>query len=165
MNSNPTLNAKAPLQLSGKLNRLRSAAALASAAIFLLSGVFNPVSADDQGHLISGTVRLAENVDEALRKENTSAGIRLIIKLYYPDEGILKDETYRIYNDPVFPLQFDVGPGLDMSRRTKWPAYIIEAYTDLDGNVATLAANELRAISTKLIPTGTKDIEFILQVE
>lgn len=108
--------------------------------------------------LIEGTVDVAPELASTI-----APGDRLVIKLYHPEDGIEKDLSYRIVDEFVLPAQFQVGPALDMSRRTKWQAYVVEVFTDKDRDVNTLTADELHGGSEALVPLGTTNLDLTLR--
>lgn len=107
--------------------------------------------------LIEGSIHLPAEFSTAV-----TTGNRLVIKLFHPENGVQKDQTFRIYKSPKFPFVFKVGPGLDMSRRTKWRTYQLEVSTDKDGDVLTLTKDELFTQSKGLIRLGTTGLNLVL---
>jgi len=114
--------------------------------------------AAENDHQIHGTVALDAGVVQ-MRPENE----RLIIKFYYPEDGVEKDQTFRIFTSAQFPFDFSNGPDLDMSRRTKWPAYVVEVFTDLDGDVLSVSDNELFATTETPVEIGRQGVRLILR--
>lgn len=112
-------------------------------------------AADDAaelGHQISGTIIIEANEYSPQPDE------RLIIKFFYPDQGIEKDQTFRIFSDFTFPFTFNNGPDLDMSRRTKWSTYVVEAYTDIDGDVLSVTDREYFASTNEPVAIGSEGL-------
>jgi hypothetical protein len=87
---------------------------------------------------------------------------RLILKLYFPRDGIEMDATYRIVERFSLPFAFDVAPSIDMSRRTKYDAYVLELFTDKDDDVLAVAPGELIARTPGPVPLGTTDLSLEL---
>ncbi len=106
---------------------------------------------------ISGQVTVNEALADQLASDD-----RLVLRIYYPHEGVDKDETFRIADSFSLPLEFQIGPALDMSRRTKWRAYMVEVYTDKDADVMSRVAGELSAHSQGLVPLGTTGLKLEL---
>ncbi|MFK7965323.1 MAG: hypothetical protein AB8C46_15275 [Burkholderiaceae bacterium] len=115
-------------------------------------------SASDSSRTISGVVTLDQSIQNRL-----ADGDRLVFKLFHPENGIEKDLTYRMYRSPKFPFHFEVGPNIDMSKRTKWRSYAIEVSIDRDNNPGKVSAGEPSALSDGVIPLGASGIEFELK--
>jgi hypothetical protein len=100
------------------------------------------------------TIRGTLTVAPALA-HNIGPDDRLVIKLYYPKEGIEMDAAYRILPRFQLPLQFQVAPSVDMSGSTKFDAYVVEMFTDKDGDVLGTAPGELVGRTPAPVPLGT----------
>lgn len=90
--------------------------------------------------------------------QHISQGDRLIIKLYYPGDGIERDPKFQILPDFTLPLPFRIAPTIDMSGRTKWTSYIVEVFTDKDHDVLSIVPGELIARTPELVPLGTAGV-------
>jgi hypothetical protein len=132
----------------------RWAAGLVAATLALAP----PVWALDPSQTIRGTVELAP--DLAARP---GAGDRLIIKLYHPGAGVDLDAKYRIIEEFTLPLDFVAAPSIDMSGRTKFQAYVVEVFTDTDGDAARAAPGELVARTPAPVPLGTTGLRLELE--
>jgi len=145
-----------------RISGLTGVAMVAGLNTFSMPGIetsgANTLYAADNVHQIHGTVALDAGVGQ-MRPENE----RLIIKFYYPENGIEKDQTFRIFTNARFPFEFSNGPDLDMSRRTKWPAYVVEVFTDLDGDVLKVSDNELFATTETPVEIGQRGVRLILK--
>ena len=141
------------LSIATILSQLRAVLFVLFSGSFCFSG-----SAFAQSQSISGQVHLPEKL--VVMADPTD---RLIIKLYHPEKGILKDLTFRIFRTPTFPFRFKVSPGRDMSKRTKWQRYVVEASLDKDNNPAVTGPAEPSAKSDGLVPLGTEGLQLILQ--
>jgi hypothetical protein len=87
---------------------------------------------------------------------------RLIIKLYQSTDGIETDATYQVVPRFELPLEFVAAPSIDMSGRTKFDAYLLELFTDKDGDVLSIAPGELIAHTPEPVPLGTTDLRLEL---
>ncbi len=83
---------------------------------------------------------------------------RLAIKIYHPGDGIELDTKYQILPTFKLPLEFRIGPAIDMSGRTKWSAYVVEVFTDTDGDLLSVGPGELLARTAEPVPLGTVDL-------
>lgn len=83
---------------------------------------------------------------------------RLAIKIYHPGDGVELDTKYQILPTFKLPLEFHIGPAIDMSGRTKWSAYVVEVFTDTDGDLLSVAPGELLARTAEPVPLGTVDL-------
>lgn len=110
-------------------------------------------NAETMDILIEGTITVAPNAADRIKPSD-----RLVIKIHHPDAGIEKDAKYQIVKSFDLPLIFKIAPTLDMSKRTKWNDYIVEVFTDRDGDVTTMVADELYATSDGLVPVGAKNV-------
>lgn len=117
-------------------------------------------SASDDQRMIKGVVHLHTSVVGL-----ASPSDRLVFKLFHPQDGIQKDLTYRFYRSPSFPFSFEVGPNIDMSKRTKWRSYVVEVSIDRDKNPGEVSASEPSATSQALVPLGASGLELVLQLK
>jgi hypothetical protein len=124
-------------------------------AILLALPIATPGPAAEQSAAmtISGVIRLApENASDLAPND------RLVLKLFHPDEGIEKDARYWIIDQPTFPTPFEIAPSVDMNGKTRWSTYQLEAFTDRDGDVQSLAEGELFGRSDGLLPLGAEGL-------
>lgn len=112
-----------------------------------------PTAADSTGKMIEGTIRVHPD-----SVHHIAPGDRLIIKLFYPSDGFEKDQKFAIVSTFTLPVAFQIAPTMDMSRRSKWPAYMVEAFTDKDQDILSIVPGELHARTPDLVPLGTTDI-------
>jgi len=88
---------------------------------------------------------------------------RLIIKIYHPgSDGVDKDPKYTFRSVSDLPTDFRIAPPIDMNGNARWPTFIVEAFTDNDGDVLTLGPGELFATTGDPLPLGTEGIELKL---
>ncbi|MEM7365121.1 MAG: hypothetical protein AAF525_13945, partial [Pseudomonadota bacterium] len=97
----------------------------------------HPDLAADADISISGQITLPDGLSDRL-----SDGDRLVIKMYHPDEGIEKDLKYWILKKFTLPQAFSVAPTVNMAGNARWSDYIIEVFTDKDGDVLTITQDE-----------------------
>ncbi|MGI9333263.1 MAG: hypothetical protein ACR2RL_08920 [Gammaproteobacteria bacterium] len=90
---------------------------------------------------------------------------RLIIKLYHPEGERQLDQSYRVVTGFELPLRFIAAPGLDMSRRTKWRHYVVEVFTDKDGDVLGVAKGELLGRTPETVELGSTGLRIVLDQE
>lgn len=102
---------------------------------------------------IEGTLALAPGAAAALRP-----GDRLVIKIYNPGNGVDNDPSFRIMSEFSLPMDFRMSPPIDMNGNARWSTYIIEAYTDRDGKVDSVSADELFATTGEALPLGTTGV-------
>jgi hypothetical protein len=100
--------------------------------------------------MIQGTVAVAPGL-----AGQVAPGDRLIIKLYHPGDGVELDAKYRIVDEFTLPFDFVAAPSIDMSGQTKFQAYVLEVFTDKDGDVVRAAPGELVARTPEPVPLGT----------
>ena len=105
---------------------------------------------DPGGKTITGSIHVHPDL-----ARHVAAGDRLIIKLYYPGDGVDLDAKFQILDPVALPLDFGIAPAIDMNGRTKFPAYMIEAFTDKDHDVLSVAAGEVVGRIPDLVPLGT----------
>jgi hypothetical protein len=87
---------------------------------------------------------------------------RLIIKLYYPENGVEMDAKYQIVPSFSLPFAFQAAPSIDMNAHTKYRAYVLELFTDKDDDVLAIAPGELIARTPAPVPLGTPDVRLEL---
>jgi hypothetical protein len=104
---------------------------------------------------IEGTVDVADGVAVA-------PGDRLILKLHHPDEGIEKDTKYQIYESFELPFAFRAAPSVDMNAKARWPSYVIEIFTDRDGDILSQVDGELAARTPEPVPLGATGLTLTL---
>jgi hypothetical protein len=90
-------------------------------------------------------------------------GDRLIIKLFYPGDNLERDLKFTILSQFTLPLEFRVSPTLDMSHGSKWPAYVVEVFTDKDHDILSVVPGELMARTPEPVPLGTTGVVLELQ--
>ncbi|MFQ5960528.1 MAG: hypothetical protein ACE5MG_03965 [Candidatus Methylomirabilales bacterium] len=100
--------------------------------------------------MIQGTVRVHPDLVRYVAPED-----RLIIKLFYPGDGVEMAPKFTILSKFTLPLKFRVSPTIDMSGRPKWKAYMVEVFTDKDRDVLSIVPGELIARTADLVPLGT----------
>jgi hypothetical protein len=106
---------------------------------------------------ISGALTVAPDLAHHIGRDD-----RLILKLYYPKDGVEMDATYRIVRSFSLPFDFHVAPSIDMNARTKYDAYVLELFTDKNGDVLAIAPGELIARTPGPVPLGTTDLRLEL---
>ncbi len=109
--------------------------------------------ADTSAKLIQGEIQVRPNMAHHIAVRD-----RLVIKLYVPKGGIERDLKFQIVSDFTLPLTFRIAPTIDMSGHTKWRSYIVEAFTDKDNDVLSIAPGELIARTPELVPLGTTGV-------
>lgn len=113
---------------------------------------------EDPGRFtIAGTVRVAPEAAGAVRPDD-----RLILKLYHPGDGVEMDSKFAILTDFTLPMAFRIAPSIRMSGRARWPNYVVEAFTDNDRDIVSIAPGELYATSTEALPLGTDGVVLVL---
>jgi hypothetical protein len=108
-------------------------------------------------HVIRGTLTVAPELAHHVGPDD-----RLIIKLYYPKDGVELDARYQIVARFELPLEFQAAPSVDMSGRTKFDAYVIELFTDKNDDVLGTAPGELIARTPAPVPLGTTGLRLEL---
>jgi len=111
--------------------------------------------ADDNS--IRGTILVRPDVEHELASDD-----RLVLKLYHPEDGVEKDARYWIIDSFELPRDFNVAPSVDMNGKARWPTYMLEVFTDRDGDVLNAVAGELLARTDDLIPLGTDELRLEL---
>ena len=109
---------------------------------------------------ISGTLTVAPELAHHIGQDD-----RLILKLYYPQDGVEMDATYRIVQSFALPFPFHAAPAIDMNGHTKYDAYVLELFTDKNGDVLAVAPGELIARTPGPVPLGTTDLRLQLIAE
>jgi hypothetical protein len=106
---------------------------------------------------IRGTLTVAPGLAHHIGPDD-----RLIIKLYHLENGVEMDARYQIVPRFALPLEFVAAPSIDMSGSTKFDAYVLELFTDKDGDVLGTAPGELIARTPEPVPLGTRDLRLEL---
>jgi hypothetical protein len=106
---------------------------------------------------IRGTLTVATDLAHHIGPDD-----RLIIKLYHLKDGVELDAKYQIVPRFELPLDFRVAPSIDMSGQTKFNDYVVEMFTDKDGDVLGTAPGELRARTPEPVPLGTAGLQLEL---
>ena len=121
----------------------------------LVGWLFNAAAwaADDSKKAIQGTIRIRADLAQHL-----SPSDRLIIKMFHPGNGVELDTKYSILPAFTLPIDFRITPTIDMSRRTKWKSYVVQAFTDKDGDVLSVVPGELLASTPGVVPLGTTGV-------
>ena len=131
----------------------------------VLVGIMAAVSTFSNGHAggdgitdgISGTISVQPDLAVGL-----ASGDRLVLKLYHPDDGVEKDTRYWIIDTFELPRDFEVAPSIDMNGKARWTTYMLEVFTDRDGDVLNDAPGELIARTADLVPLGTGGLQLEL---
>jgi hypothetical protein len=127
----------------------RSGAALAAAVASPVAG------ADKVDALYQGTLAVAPAFAEYIGPDD-----RLILRVFHPGpDGLEMDTTYQIVKTFELPMTFGVGPSVMMSGTTKHTSYVVEAFTDKDGDVLGVAEGELIVRTEGPLPLGTKGLQ------
>lgn len=105
--------------------------------------------------VISGRITLGPDL-------SLDAGDRLVLKLFHPDGGVEKDTRYWIIDSFDLPRDFAIAPSVDMNGRARWQAYMLEVFTDRDGDVLNAVPGELWARTETMVPLGTRGLELQL---
>ena len=106
---------------------------------------------------ISGTLTVAPELAHHIGQDD-----RLILKLYYPQDGVEMGAIYRIVQSFALPFAFHAAPTIDMNGHTKYDAYVLELFTDKNGNVLAVAPGELFTRTPGPVPLGTTDLRLEL---
>jgi hypothetical protein len=72
------------------------------------------------------------------------------------------DAKYQIVPSFSLPFAFRAAPSIDMNARTKYDSYVVELFTDKDGDVLGTAPGELVARTAAPVPLGTEDLRLEL---
>lgn len=116
----------------------------------------NPMAADaaDMGaKSIEGTVRVRADL-----AQHIGPGDRLVFKLFHPKGASEKDIKFQIITTFTLPYDFRVSPSTDMSGRSKWRDYVVEVFTDRDGDIMSVAPGELMGRSARSVPLGSQGV-------
>lgn len=114
-------------------------------------------SADDSNRTIQGTIRVRADL-----AQHVSPGDRLVLKLFHPGNGVELDAKYAILPTFTLPVDFRIAPTFDMSGRSKWKSYVVQAFTDKDGDVLSVVPGELSASTAGVVPLGTIGVDLEL---
>ena len=114
-------------------------------------------SADGAIQAIRGTLTVSPGLAHHIGPND-----RLIIKLFHPKDGVEMDARYQIVPSFSLPFAFQAAPSIDMNARTKYDAYVLELFTDKNGDVLAPAPGELIARTGTLVPLGTTDLRLEL---
>ncbi|MGI9494123.1 MAG: hypothetical protein ACR2QF_17165 [Geminicoccaceae bacterium] len=128
--------------------------------VMALSLTLPPAHAAEEttsNNTISGTIFLPPDLQHELAADD-----RLVLKLYHPDGGVEKDTRYWIIDRFDLPRDFSVAPSVDMNGKVRWPTYMLEVFTDRDGDVLNAVAGELFVKTDDLIPLGTSGLQLEL---
>jgi|TARA_B100000315_G_scaffold146874_1_gene135815 hypothetical protein len=106
---------------------------------------------------ITGTVDVAADL-----AHNVVPGDRLILSIHHPRDGIAMDAKFMIIPDFTLPLEFQISATIDMNGRTQWRDYVVEAFTDKDGDVLSVAPGEVLGRTPETVPLGTTGLNLIL---
>ena len=109
--------------------------------------------ADDSKKAIQGTIRVRADLVQHL-----SPSDRLVIKLFHPGNGVELDAKYAILPTFTLPVDFRITPTFDMSGGSKWKSYVVQAFTDRDGDVLSVVPGELLASTPGVVPLGTTGV-------
>ena len=109
-----------------------------------------PGWADSSKKTIQGTISVSSDL-----AHHISPNDRLIIKLFHPGNGVELDAKYAISPSFTLPVEFRIAPTFDMSGRSKWKSYLVQVFTDKDGDVLSVAPGELFASTPGVVPLGT----------
>ena len=115
------------------------------------------LSAEEAMQAIRGTLTVAPGLARHVGRDD-----RLIIKLYHPGNGVEMDAKYQIVPSFSLPFAFRAAPSIDMNARTKYDSYVVELFTDKDGDVLGTAPGELVARTAAPVPLGTEDLRLEL---
>ena len=115
------------------------------------------LAADASKKTIQGTIDVHADLAQHL-----SPGDRLILKLFYPGDGVELDAKYSILPTFSLPVDFRIAPTFDMSGRSKWKSYVVEVFTDKDSDVLSVAPGELLARTSEPVPLGTTGLSLEL---
>lgn len=125
-----------------------------ASAMVIAAGAAPAIAAENGGAMtIEGTIRLAAGAEDAL-----APGDRLILKIYHPGDGVEMDPKYQIQTDYALPTAFRIAPPIDMNANARWPNYVVEAFTDRDGDVLSLIAGELFAATPEALTLGSSGV-------
>jgi hypothetical protein len=114
-------------------------------------------SAHGAATAIEGTIRIDSGFAGQI-----AAGDRLVIKLFHPGAGAELDPQYRTIDKFSLPLEFTLTPSTDMSGQPKFKDYVVEVFTDRDGDLLKVAPGELGARTPGPVPLGTTGLVLAL---
>lgn len=112
-----------------------------------------PGWADSSKQGIQGTILVHADLAHHISPDD-----RLIIKLFHPGNGVELDAKYAISPTFNLPVEFRITPTFDMSGGSKWKSYVVQAFTDKDGDVLSVVPGELLASTPGLVPLGTTGV-------
>ncbi|MBL26045.1 MAG: hypothetical protein CMM50_00645 [Rhodospirillaceae bacterium] len=129
---------------------------LATAAVAVsITAAGSGVAAESSG-MLRGTIELAVGASLA-------AGDRLVVRIYHPGaDGLELDPKYWIFDEPALPMPVALAPTAEMSGNARWGDYVVEAFSDRDGDVLSLVPGELWAGTDGPLPLGASD--FVLEL-
>ena len=130
----------------------RRAAPALLAGTLVTTGVA-AATAQGRAMTIEGTIRLAAGAEDAI-----GPGDRLIVKIFHPGDGVEMDPKYQIETEFSLPMAFRIAPPIDMNANARWPDYVVEAFTDRDGDVLSMVAGELYARTPRALALGTAEV-------
>lgn len=110
-------------------------------------------SADDSNRAIQGTIRVRADLAQYVSPTD-----RLVLKLFHPGNGVELDAKYAILTTFTLPVEFRIAPTFDMTGRSKWKSYVVQAFTDKDGDVLSVVTGELLASTPEPVPLGTTGV-------
>jgi hypothetical protein len=105
---------------------------------------------DDSRKFIQGTIDVRPDLVRHVSPED-----RLVIKLFHPGDGVELDAKYAILAAFSLPVDFRIAPTFDMSGGSKWKSYVVQVFTDKDGDVLSVAPGELLGDTQEPVPLGT----------
>ena len=108
--------------------------------------------ADESRKAIQGTIGVHPDL-----MEHVSPDDRLVLKLFHPGNGVELDAKYSI-----LPTFSPPTPTFDMTGRSKWKSYVVQAFTDRDGDVLSVVPGELFATTREPVPLGTSGLRLEL---
>ncbi len=102
---------------------------------------------------IAGIVRLAAGAaSEPVESD------RLVLRIYHPKDDVQHDLSYKLFKGTALPHAFSIGPIVDMNGNPRFWEYIVEAYTDRDGDAGEVGEGEMFATSGEPVSLGTSDL-------
>ncbi len=147
-------------QIGRYVSAVRSAVAPPLIALAVAVGAHMALAAEETtGLFLQGEVSIPQEQRQALGEAD-----RLVIKIYHPGrDGFEKDPKYTFRQASDLPMAFRVAPPIDMNGNARWPTFIVEAFTDNDGDVLSLNDGEFFATTGDPLPLGTEGIVLTLQ--
>ena len=109
--------------------------------------------ADASKKAIQGTINIPADLVPRISPDD-----RLVLKLFHPGNGVELDAKYSILPTFSLPVEFRIAPTLDMTGRSKWKSYVVQAFTDRDGDVLSVVPGELFATTPGPVPLGTSGL-------